>query len=65
MCTLCGSPHVSEPPGFCLRCTIEIRREFYEGLDRLYEYLAAWAAFEEWDAARQLSGYDLVATDGD
>jgi hypothetical protein len=20
-------------------------------LDRLYEYLAAWAAFEEWDAA--------------
>jgi hypothetical protein len=28
-----------------------MRREFYEGLDRLYEYLAAWAAFEDWEAA--------------
>jgi hypothetical protein len=54
MCALCGSPHISEPPGFCLRCTIEIRREFYAGLERLNEYLAAWAAFEEWEAAHSV-----------
>lgn len=50
MCVRCGCPHICDPLGFCLNCTIEIRREFYAGLERLMEYLAAWAAFEEWEA---------------
>ena len=50
MCVHCGHPHVSDPLGFCLACSIEIRREFYAGLERLTAYLASWAAFEEWEA---------------
>jgi hypothetical protein len=50
MCVHCGHPHISDPLGFCLACSIEIRREFYAGLERLTDYLASWAAFEEWEA---------------
>jgi hypothetical protein len=50
MCVHCGHPHISDPLGFCLACSIEIRREFYTGLERLTAYLASWAAFEEWEA---------------
>jgi hypothetical protein len=50
MCVHCGHPHISDPLGFCLACTIELRREFYAGLERLTAYLASWAAFEEWEA---------------
>jgi hypothetical protein len=50
MCVQCGNPHISDPFGFCLACTIEIRREFYAGLEQLQAYLAAWAAFQEWEA---------------
>jgi hypothetical protein len=54
MCICCGSPHVSEPPGLCISCSIDLRREFYAGLERLNEYLAAWAAFQEWEAKQAL-----------
>jgi hypothetical protein len=50
MCVHCGHPHISDRFGFCLACSIEIRREFYAGLERLTAYLASWAAFEEWEA---------------
>jgi hypothetical protein len=50
MCVHCGHPHFSDPLGFCLACSIEIRRDFYAGLERLTVYLASWAAFEEWEA---------------
>jgi hypothetical protein len=29
---------------------IELRREYYTGLERLTAYLAAWAAFQDWEA---------------
>jgi hypothetical protein len=33
---------------------IELRREFYAGLEELNAYLASWAAFQEWEADRAL-----------
>ena len=56
MCVRCGSPHICDPLGLCLNCSIELRHEFYAGLERLNEYLAAWAAFQEWEAAQALTG---------
>jgi hypothetical protein len=50
MCVRCGCPHICDPLGLCLSCSIEIRQEFYSGLQRLNEYLAAWAAFQAWEA---------------
>ena len=50
MCVQCGNPQISDRYGFCLACSIELRREFYAGLERLTAYLASWAAFEEWEA---------------
>jgi hypothetical protein len=50
MCPQCDNHHVSDSYGFCLACSIETRREFYAGLERLTAYLASWAAFEEWEA---------------
>jgi hypothetical protein len=55
MCVHCGSPHICDPLGFCLSCTIELRREFYAGLEELYAYLASWAAFRDWEADRALT----------
>ena len=54
MCVRCGSPHICDALGLCLNCSIELRREFYAGLDRLNEYLGAWAAFQEWEAERSV-----------
>lgn len=57
MCISCGSPHVSDSLGLCLSCSIELRREFYSGLERLNEYLAAWAAFAEWEEERAFAAH--------
>jgi hypothetical protein len=56
MCVRCGSPHISDPLGLCLSCMIDVRREFYAGLEQLEAYLAAWAAFQDWEAKQALSG---------
>jgi hypothetical protein len=56
MCVRCGSPHICDPLGLCLNCSVELRQEFYAGLERLNAYLAAWAAFQEWEAAQAVSG---------
>jgi hypothetical protein len=55
MCVRCGCPHICDPLGLCLSCSIELRQEFYAGLEELNEYLAAWAAFQEWEAEHTLS----------
>ena len=61
MCVHCGHPHISDPLGFCLACSIEIRRQFYAGLERLTAYLASWAAFEEWEAEHR-GGFDETSS---
>ena len=43
MCTRCGNPHLADPLLLCLSCAIEVRRDFYRGLEELEGYLAAWA----------------------
>jgi hypothetical protein len=50
MCVQCDNPHSSDGYGFCLACSIELRREFHAGFERLTAYLASWAAFQEWEA---------------
>jgi hypothetical protein len=56
MCVRCGCPHICDPLGLCLSCTIDLRQEFYAGLEQLTDYLASWAAFQEWEAEQALSG---------
>jgi hypothetical protein len=51
MCTRCGNPHLADPLLLCLSCAIEVRRDFYRGLEELEGYLAAWAAFRDWEEA--------------
>jgi hypothetical protein len=55
MCNRCGNPHISDPLELCMRCAIELRREFYAGLEELNDYLASWAAFQDWEAEQALS----------
>jgi hypothetical protein len=55
LCVACGNPHICDPLGLCLSCTIDLRREFYAGLEDLNAYLGRWAAFEEWEAEQSLS----------
>jgi hypothetical protein len=33
---------------YCSACVLHARMETTRGLSRLTEYLAAWAAFDEW-----------------
>ncbi len=39
--------------GICERCALPICIEYLTGLDRLQEYLGAWAAFRDWEASLQ------------
>jgi hypothetical protein len=55
MCNRCGNPHISDPLELCMRCAIDLRREFYAGLEELNDYLASWAAFQDWEAEQALS----------
>jgi hypothetical protein len=48
MCTRCGSAEAPEPFDLCAACAAETRDELAAGLQRLTEYLTAWAAFDEW-----------------
>jgi hypothetical protein len=49
MCIRCGETEL--PIGFelCTSCAVEVRVEVAEGLYRIGRYLAAWAAFQEWE----------------
>lgn len=55
MCVRCGCPQICDPLGLCLNCSIELRCEFNAGLERLTSYLAAWAAFREWEAEQAVT----------
>jgi hypothetical protein len=48
MCVRCHEVDAPGPLGLCAACTIQTRLEIAEGTRRLEEYLAAWAAFEDW-----------------
>jgi hypothetical protein len=48
MCIRCQSAEAPEPLGFCPVCVVQTRVELAAGIRRLGEYLAAWAAFDEW-----------------
>ena len=48
LCVRCGSSETSESLGLCKDCVVSTRAEVSTGLRRLADYLAAWAAFDEW-----------------
>jgi hypothetical protein len=47
-CIRCGMASAAEPLGLCAACVVKTRIECVAGLRRLGEYLAAWAAFDDW-----------------
>ncbi len=47
-CVRCRSTEVSGPLSLCADCALETTDEYSNGLTRLGQYLAAWAAFDEW-----------------
>jgi hypothetical protein len=48
MCIRCHTVDIAEPLDLCPSCSVHTRIELATGLRRLAEYLAAWAAFDEW-----------------
>lgn len=52
MCIRCGDPETPPKRAYCVHCTFAVRAEVEDGLRRLGEYLAAWAAFDDWCEAR-------------
>jgi hypothetical protein len=52
MCIRCNEHEAPHDRPYCVHCTFAVRAEVEDGLRRLAEYLAAWAAFEAWDADR-------------
>ena len=53
MCICCRKNPTPRGRPYCPPCTIALREEIEDGLRRLAGYLAAWAAFQEWEASRQ------------
>ena len=51
-CIRCGDVETADGEGYCKSCVLEARVEVSAGMRRLGEYLAAWAAFDEWLQAR-------------
>jgi hypothetical protein len=47
-CIRCHSVETPDPAGYCPACVVHSRVEVVTGLRRLSQYLAAWAAFDEW-----------------
>jgi hypothetical protein len=52
MCIRCQENETLPDRPYCVHCIFAVRAEVEDGLRRLGDYLAAWAAFEAWDAAR-------------
>jgi hypothetical protein len=52
MCIRCNKNETPPDRVYCVHCTFAVRAEVEEGLRRLSDYLASWAAFDAWDAAR-------------
>ena len=53
-CIRCQETSAVEPLGYCTTCFIDTKLELAAGLRRLSEYLASWAAFEEWERRHAL-----------
>jgi hypothetical protein len=47
-CICCGEDNAADALGYCLACLADARTEVSSGMSKLTEYLAAWAAFDEW-----------------
>jgi hypothetical protein len=52
-CIRCLTTTAPEPLGLCPACVVRTRLELASGLRRLTDYLAAWAAFDEWCRTRR------------
>jgi hypothetical protein len=52
MCIRCNRNETPPDRVYCVHCTFAVRAEVEDGLRRLADYLASWAAFDAWDAAR-------------
>jgi hypothetical protein len=52
-CIRCGED--APAGGYCAVCRVEARVEVTGGIRQLAQYLAAWAAFDEW-CERQADG---------
>jgi hypothetical protein len=52
MCIRCGDHETPPDRAYCVHCTFAVRAEVEDGLRKLSQYLAAWAAFDAWCAAR-------------
>jgi hypothetical protein len=53
MCIRCREAEAVGELGLCQPCAISTCVEYLNGLERLEEYLGAWAAFDEWLARRE------------
>jgi hypothetical protein len=51
-CIRCTTAKAPEPLGLCTTCVVQTRIELASGIRRLGEYLAAWAAFDDWCRSR-------------
>ena len=47
-CIRCLEADTSDPLGVCATCSVQLRIELATGLRRFADYLAKWAAFDEW-----------------
>jgi hypothetical protein len=48
MCIRCGDAEAPQPLGYCTTCALHAKVELTDGFRRMRQYLAAWAAFDEW-----------------
>ena len=48
MCIRCREVEAAGELGLCDGCAISTCVEYLNGLEQLEEYLASWAAFEDW-----------------
>jgi hypothetical protein len=53
MCIRCRQSEAPQPLDYCAACSLDARDEVSSGLLMLERYLASWAAFDSWLAARE------------
>ncbi len=52
LCIRCEECETASERPYCVHCMFAVRAEVEDGLVRLNEYLARWAAFDDWCATR-------------
>jgi hypothetical protein len=52
-CIRCGEAPGIDDDGYCAYCHWAVKAEIQEGLRQLYNYLAAWARFDDWRTDQQ------------